>query len=270
METIKHYLRFTLSAFSCSIQRQLEYPLFLISWLLLIPIQSLSGLWTLQILAKQFHSISGWSFEELAFLYSLGLFSHGFAVIFFIQTWSIEDFVIGGGFDRLLVRPINPLFHFLVSGINLIGFIDLLPALIISSHAYMTLHFEWTIIRVLQLIAVILGATLIRAGIYLCLGTVAFWTKKSRPLVMGGMIMMERATAYPQTIFPYIVQVALTFIFPLGFIAFYPSTDLLGKSRTFEFITPAWIWTLSLGISIWICACGIFRVGIRRYESSGS
>ena len=224
----------------------------------------------LQILAKQFNGIAGWSFEELAFLYSLGLFSHAFVVIFFIQTWSIEDLVIRGGFDRLLVRPINPLFHFLVSGINLIGIIDLLPASIIFFYSCTILHFELSIIHLAQLTAIVAGATLIRAGIYLFLGTAAFWTKKSRPLVMGGMVMMERATSYPQTIFPYLVQVALTFMLPIGFIAFYPSTALLGKSQPFGFITCSWIWTLGFGVVIWVCACGLFRLGIRRYESSGS
>lgn len=266
----RYYLQIAFAMLRFSIQRQLEYPLFLISWVLLIPIQYFSGLWMLQILVVRFKNIAGWSYEELAFLYGLGLLSHALVVIFFIQTWSIEDLVLRGGLDRLLVRPINILFHFLFSGINLIGMIDLIPASIIFLYACSLLDFRWSAFHFFQIIVILLGATLIRAGIYLTLGTMAFWTKKSRPLVMGGMITMDRSTSYPQTIFPYAIQLALTFLLPIGFIAFYPASDLLGKPAPFSFIHHSWLWTFGIGMLLWIGSCLFFRVGIRRYESSGS
>lgn len=270
IKTFNHYFQLTSAVLRFSVQRQLEYPLFLVSWVLLIPIQAFAGLWMLRILADRFENIAGWSFGELAFLYGLSLLSHALIVIFFIQTWSIEDFVIRGGFDRLLVRPINVLFHFIVSGINLIGVIDLIPAVMIFFYACSLIHFEWSYLRSMELAAILLGATLIRAGIYLTLGSAAFWTKKSRPLVVGGMITMERATSYPQTIFPYLIQVALTFILPIGFITFYPSAGFLGKPQPFIYIQHAWAWTLVVGLLVSGCACIFFRMGLRRYESSGS
>lgn len=268
--TIRHHFEVGLAFLRFSIQRQIEYPAFLVSWFLLIPIQYFAGLWMLKVLTQRFETIGGWSYPELAFLYGVGLLSHAFVVITFMQTWNIEDFIIRGRFDRLMVRPVNVLFQLLFSNINLIGFIDLIPAVITFLHACQLLGFQWRPDLIFRLTAVVLGATLIRAAIYLTLGSVAFWTQKSRPLLMGGLVMMERTTNYPQTIFPQMIQVFLTFLLPIGFIAFYPVAEFLEKDRPFSFIHSCWLWTVVTGLAVFAIACLFFRVGLRKYEGSGS
>jgi ABC-2 type transport system permease protein len=268
--SLNHHLVVGVFCLRSSLQVQLEYPLFLVSWFLMIPIQYFGGVWMLKVLADRFSNLGGWTFPELVFLFGLGLLSHALTIIFFIQTWSIEDLVLRGGFDRLMVRPLNVLFHFFVSGINLIGAVDLIPAIITFTYgcSLLGIGFSWKIF--FSVIAVVLGAMLIRASIYLGLASVAFWTKKSRPLVMGAMMVMDRTTSYPQSIYPYSLQVLLTFLVPIGFIAFYPAAELLHKTHMLAQWKHVCFLSLGIGLATFALAHSVFKFGLRRYESAGS
>ena len=67
------------------------------------------GIW---IILNRFHSINGWGFYEVMFLYNLNLFSYGVSGLFF---WSpmlgLGGMVQSGTFDNILIRPMNPFLH---------------------------------------------------------------------------------------------------------------------------------------------------------------
>ncbi len=253
-----------------AIQRQIEYPLFLVSWLIMIPLQYFAGIWMLKVMVFRFHSLAGWTFPELAFLYGLGLLSHGLSVIFFIQTWQFDYWINQGHFDRALVRPMNVFFLFIVSYVNFIGFIDLIPGTIIFFYACQQVHFVWSLSNILILLSVVLGGTLIRAGFFSIVGTLAFWTRKSGELIGMNLNILERTSMYPLSLYPRIFQMVFTFLIPLGFISFYPANGFLGK--TSGLVLPwSWaIWTPLVGLGLFIMAQSFFFFGLKRYDSSGS
>ena len=144
VSSIRHYVSVAACFARLAIQRQLEYPLFLFSWLIMIPIQYFSGIWMLKIIVDRFQPLNGWDFPELTFLYGLGLISHGIFVVFFINTWHIDHMVINGQFDRLLLRPMNVFFQLVASYVNFIGVIDCIPGIIIFIYGCQLAGFEWT------------------------------------------------------------------------------------------------------------------------------
>jgi ABC-2 type transport system permease protein len=253
-----------------AIQRQLEYPLFLVSWLLMIPTGYFSGIWMLRIIVDRFHPLQGWGFDELAFLYGLGLLSHGLVVVFFIPTWNTEFAVLRGEFDRLLLRPMNVFFQFVTSYFNFIGLIDLIPGVVIFIYACHQIGFEWTFQHSVTLVLVIIGGTFIRAGIYTVMGAVAFWTKRSRNLINMTLGTMANTTMYPMSLYPYAVQAILTFLFPIGFISFFPAEQLLGKSSSAGLPFGMALWTPLVGLVCFGIGYAVFRLGLRKYESAGS
>ena len=269
LPTLIHHWKVGIYYVRLSILRQLEYPLSLVSWFLLIPIQSILGVCLLSALGRTFHDIAGWTFPQLMFLYGMALLSHSLFVIFFIPTWNTEDMVIYGRFDQLIVRPLNVFFQFSFQSFNLIGIIDLLPALIIFFAAITMLRLKLDASFLISSAMMIVGGTLIRASIYAILGAAAFWIQKSRVLVMNGYIVLDRVTMYPQTIFPHFVQIILTYFLPIGFISFFPAESLLGKSSGFEFPLPIPILTVCVGLMSFGVALFIFKRGLVRYGSSG-
>jgi ABC-2 type transport system permease protein len=270
VDNVRHYLIVFVYYAKLAIQRQLEYPLFLISWLLMIPTQYFSGIWMLKIIVDRFQPLSGWGFEELAFLYGLGLLSHGLVIVFFIPTFDTEFFVLRGEFDRLLLRPMNVFFQFVTGYFNFIGLIDLLPGVIIFLYAAQMVDFSWSIGNIVKLVLIVIGGTLIRASIYTVVGAIAFWTKRSRNLNYMALSAMERTTMYPLTLYPQVIQAVLTFLLPIGFISFYPAEQFLGKSTSLELPLGMAIWTPVVGLVSFAIAYAVFRFGLQKYESAGS
>ncbi len=270
LSALRHHLSVAACFARLAVQRQLENPLFLVGWFLMIPIQYFGWIWMLKMLVQQFQPLAGWTFPQIAFLYGLAQLSHGLMVIFFIQTWGMQDWVINGEFDRLLVRPLNVLFHFSFVYINLIGVIDLIPGSVIFAYGCRATGFAWTPGTVLQVAAVILGAMLIRAAIFLVSGSLSFWTKRSWGMVGLNLALQERCTLYPVAIYPYALQMLLTFVLPIAFISFYPSCDFLGQDARTTLPLGLAVWTPVVGAALMAAAYGVFRLGLKSYESSGS
>ncbi|MBW5445044.1 ABC transporter permease [Cohnella sp. CFH 77786] len=270
LQTLRHYGSVAVCFARLAIQRQLEYPLFLVSWFLMIPIQYFSGIWMLKILVDRFQPLNGWDFPELAFVYGLGLISHGIMVVLFINTWHIDNMVINGQFDRLLLRPMNVFFQLVSSYFNFIGLIDLIPGTVVFLYGCHLVGFEWTFANMIKLILVLIGGVLIRASLFIALGTIAFRTKKNASMVGFALSLLERATMYPLSIYPYVIQVLFTFVIPIGFISFYPAVGFLGKSSGFQIPFDLALWTPAVGIVCFLLSQQLFKSGLKHYESSGS
>lgn len=269
ISTLKHYLSVNYYYARMAVLRQLEYPFFLVSWFLVIPLQYLTGIWMIKFVLNIFNDLNGWTFNELAFIYGLSLISHALMVIFFIQSWNISNMVINGEFDRLLLRPMNVFFQFSSSNINFIGFIDLIPATLIFGYGCIAIGFDWTFINFLKLILAIIGATLIQCAAFTLIGSVAFWTKKSSSLTWLTLEIIERTTMYPIAIFPLMIRFLLTLI-PIGFISYYPALDFIEKETLIKPGVPFSIITLIIGLFVFGISIVLFNRGLKRYESSGS
>lgn len=253
--------------FKLAIQRQIEYPLFLVSWFLFNFLQWFTGYYFLRVLATQFHDIAGWTFPELIFLYSLSLISHGLVVIFFIQTWGIGRMIIRGEFDQILLKPMDSFFLFMVRNVNFIGIADLIPGVIVFVYACHLLHFQFTVLSTTKVVCVILAGVLIRTSMFLLANSTAFWSTNRNRLTVFVLEMIQRTTMYPLTMFPYFMQVALTFVLPLAFISFYPAIELLGKGQGMVSYS---LLGLALGVGFILMGYGLFNLGMRKYESVGN
>lgn len=269
-DSIKHHCSVYYFFLKLAVARQIERPFLFMSWLIMIPCHYFTGIWILKILVERFHPLNGWDFPELAFLYGLGLLSQGFMVIFFIQAWQFDSMINRGGFDRMLLRPLSVFFQFIWGEISLIGVIDILPGVIIFVYACKNVHMEWNLLVVFKIVLTVFGATLIRGSFLIVLGAISFWTQKSGDIVNASLGLLDRVGMYPLTIYPYFVQILFTFIIPLGFISFYPTTGLLDKSQSFHLPFGLVFWTPIIGACCYILANFMFLFGLKKYSSTGS
>lgn len=224
----------------------------------------------LKLLVYRFHAIQGWEFPQLAFLYGLSVVSHGVMVVFFSQIWDVDRFIRNGEFDRMFLRPLNIFFQLAANYIELIGVIDLIPGVLIFAYGCKNTGFILSPWNIILLMLVIAGGALIRTAFYTFMHTIAFWTKKSRPLRGIGIRLLQYGTTYPLSIYPYLIQVLLTFVLPIGFISFYPACEFLGKSGSFVFPLKQSFLTLLIGIVFFAASQLFFKLGLKNYESSGS
>lgn len=270
LKRLIYYIKLANCSSKLSIKRQMEYPAFLISWLIKIPVQYFSGIWMLKVITDKFQNINGWDFKELAFIYGLSLLSNGLMVIIFTQTRYMDSMIIKGEFDRMILRPADIFFQFVTYSINFIGLIDLIPGIIIFIYACDNIHFVWNGINFIKLFGVIVGGTMIRGAFYIIMGSIAFWTKKNSSLISTGITMLERTTMYPLSIYPFFIQILFTVVLPFGFISFYPACEFLGQEDRFLVPVGLSVWTPLIGCVCFFVAICIFRNGLKIYESSGS
>ena len=270
MRTLRYYAGVGRHMLGLRLKAQMEYPSFLVGWVLSNAMQFLVGMGTLKVLTTQFDGINGWSFEQIAFMYGIGIISHGIVIIFFIQTWGIQWYTRSGQFDLMLTRPMSVFFQFSVYYLNLIGVTDLIPGIIIFIYGVAAVRLGFTPLHVLYLLCTVLGGVLIRGGIYTAIGSVAFWTKSSRPLIEAANTLFGQIMMYPLTIFNRVMQALLTFALPLGFIAFYPAAGLLDKPTGFSLPGALPLWSLGAGAVMTALGQLVFRLGLRRYDSAGS
>jgi ABC-2 type transport system permease protein len=134
----------------------------------------------------------------------------------------------------MLVRPLNVFFQFCFDYFNFIGFTDLIPGVTIFIYGCIASAFQFTFTNTVKLIIVIIGATLLRGGIFTITGSLAFWTKRSRSLIDINLTLFDYTMRYPINIYPNLLQGIFTFIIPLGFISFYPATELLNIKTGFN------------------------------------
>lgn len=267
VDSSKYYLSVWYYYAKLAVLRQVEYPVFLVTWFVFNFLQWFGWYYFIKVLAFRFNGIAGWQFPELLFLFSLSLISHGIVVIFFIQTWVIGRFIIRGQFDQILMKPMDTFYLFMVGSVNFIGLGDLIPGIIVFIYACNLMDFHFTAVNTAKVIMVVLGGTMIRTSIFLITNTSAFWHNTRFGLSGLTLDIIENTSMYPLKMYPYFFQVALTYFMPIAFISYYPSLELIGMQRGFISYTAA---SFFIGLFLFIIGYGLFNLGMKKYESSGN
>lgn len=270
MKRVLYYLDITLVNIKMALLCILEYPAMMMGWLLSNPIQFIVGFATIKFVVSQFGNINGWDYGQLAFLYGLAVISHAFSMIFFVQGWFMGWFVIEGDFDRYLTRPLSVPYQFFFTNINVWGLTDLVPGIIVFAYGCAKIHFHFTILNVILILMMLIGATLIRGGVYILLGTTSFYTRSTTDFGPFCQEIFDKTTMYPLSMYPESLQFLLTYIIPIGWVSFYPVAGLLRmEDRLLEAGTTAFI-TFIIGVVTVLISMAAFRVGLKRYESAGN
>lgn len=270
MKRILYYLDITLVNIKMALLCILEYPAMMMGWLLSNPIQFVVGFATIKFVVSRFGNINGWDYGQLAFLYGLAVISHAFSMIFFVQGWFMGWFVIEGDFDRYLTRPLSVPYQFFFTNINVMGLTDLVPGIIVFAYGCIKTHFHFTVLNVTFILMMIIGATLIRGGVYILLGTSSFYTRSTTDFGPFCQEIFDKTTMYPLSMYPESFQFLLTYIIPIGWVSFYPAAGLLGMEDMVLQAGPTALMTLIAGIIVVAISMTVFRMGLKRYESAGN
>ena len=270
LKTLAHYFDVTLCNIKMALLVIVEYPANIVGWLISNPIQFIIGFATIKFVVAQFGQVNGWNYGQLAFLYGLSVISHALSMIFFIQGWFMGFFVIEGEFDRFLTRPLGVLYQFFFTNFNIFGITDLIPGILVFIYGCMKTGFRFHISNILAILVMLIGATLIRGGLYIMLGSTSFWTKSANDFGQYTQEIFDKTTMYPISMYPETLQFLLTYIIPIGWVSFYPVSGLIGIDTAVGIgAENVWI-TLGVGIIVMLLAGLVFRAGLKKYESAGN
>lgn len=221
---------------------------------------------SLYILLLQFGTLDGWTWPQLALLFSIQLLAWAFgASITFTQFRGVEEMVRLGKFDTVLIQPFSPWVYIAFAGIN-IGY---------SSHVLIAggifiwslTQLPWTIGGLIYLLLAVINAALINAALMTIIGATALiWVRSSHLYtVFFGLWEMIR---FPVSIYPAPIQVILFTIIPLGFATYAPVAFFLDKPIVLLGDIGGVI-ALFVGPALMALAMVHWRYCISRYQGAG-
>lgn len=238
-------------------------------WLLtagqfLIPFSMFAGLY---FLFERFGQIKGWTFYEVALCFAIIHMAFALSECFARGFDSFSSLVVNGSFDRVLVRPRSTIVQVLGSKFEFTRIGRLVQSLIVLIWAISSLSIDWSSMKVITIILMIISGVFIFTGIFILAATMCFWTIQGLEVVNiftdGGREMAQ----YPLNIYQKWITKFFTFVIPFGCVNYLPLMYLLDKTEG-----KAYLYMLApvAGIIFIIPCLVVWEIGVRHYRSTGS
>lgn len=255
---------------SVALRSRLQYPvscLMQLTGALLITAGQGFGIW---VLFRHFPALQGWALDEVALLY--GLVNVSFAVGHAAARGFERLYVVlkQGDFDRLLLRPRSTALQVLGADFRIASLGRLLLGGAILAWAVAETGLALSFLRLLYLGAVLAGGVCLFTALFVLEGALSFWTVETLELVHVVTYGGVNAAQYPITIYDRWLRDFFTFIVPLTCINYLP-VGLLLDHQEVRAIPVLLLWGSPLaGVLFLFVSLCLWRVGERRYMSTGS
>ena len=257
-----------ISFYKTLLKSRMQYKLNFILEILVNVVTYVTIYLSLFVLFSNFSTLGGWNYHEIIVLYSVNLFTYGVACLFlYIPMTHLENTVVNGEFDSVLIRPIHPI-RYLIMKQSYIGFL---------SHVVVSVAFFFYGIRhlglaldmpdILIFILNVLGGVLIQSSIFILFGALSFKYHRVGNLLSLVIYRMRGLTDYPLSIYPALIRNLLMLLPPYAFVGFIPVALLLNQSTPFQAIplAPFLVGLFAIGMSIFS-----FERMILNYSSAGN
>ncbi len=258
-----------LSLWTASIRGELQYRTNFLILVVMGLVYQGTGFAFIWVVLSRFAAVGGWALGDIAFLYGLRLIMHALSVLLSGHIRQLDRQIRHGEFDRYLLRPLPPLWQIMSQGLQVNAFGDLLGGVGLFLAAMTLVTLDWTPAVVLYLALAVIGGALIELALDLLIATLALRVLNTESLLFVLDTFFSDFGNYPLTIFGGTVQFLLTFGLPLAFMAYFPSTVLLGRTGELS-VPPVFAYGAPLAGLCWsVLAVCVFRYELRAYQSSG-
>jgi ABC-2 type transport system permease protein len=254
-----------------SFRGQLAYPgstLLLALGQFLANIIEVGAIW---LLFDRFGAVRGWAIGEVCLFF--GMVSISFTVADFLSRgFDVfgTEFVRTGAFDRILLRPRSAALQLIGHEFRLSRAGRLLQGMVLVGIATTSLKLTWDVPALALAAWTVAGGVALFFGLLVLQAVLSFWTVESleavNALTYGGV----QAAQYPLSLYPQWFRGFLTFVVPLGCVAYFPVLAILGKPDPTG--APDWLLPLTPAAGFLFLAASFWawKVGVGKYTSTGS
>ena len=261
MSAMKLYIHILLM----HLRGQMEYKASFFMLSLGTMISSLGGLLAISFLMMRFHSVEGFTLPQVLLCYSVIVMAHAFAELLGRGFDHFQQVIKNSEFDRILLRPANVMLQVLLARMNLERISKAVLALAVLVYAVSHAGVEWTLSRVLVLVLMICGGTVMFIGLFILHAVVCFFT-------LEGLEVMNILTdgsrnygEYPVSIYGKEMLKFYTYVIPIALIQYYPLMYILGRTDNMLYgLLPI------VGALIIFPCILLWKFGVRHYKSNGS
>lgn len=212
---------------------------------------------------QRFQTVEGFTYQEVLLCFGITLMEFSLAETVARGFDLFSVMIRKGEFDRIMVRPRNEILQVLGSHMEFTRIGRMLQAVVMFAYGISASNILWTIPKVLTVIFMLIGGTVVFSGIFLVFASLCFFT-------LEGLEFMNILTdgareygKYPVNIYGKNVLRFCTFIVPYALIQYYPLTYLLDCGK-------AWYSLLPLAACLFLLPCLLlWKCGVRHYTSCG-
>lgn len=214
---------------------------------------------------QRFPAVDGFTYSEVLLCFSIMLLEFSLAEMFARGFDAFSGMVRSGSFDQILVRPRNEILQVLGSKFELTRIGRMLQALVMFWYGTSHCGLNWSFAKIITVLFMLAGGTALFSGLFLIYAALCFFT-------LEGLEFMNILTdgareygKYPVSVYGKKMLLAATFLVPYALVQYYPLLFLLEKNTS-----PILIFVPLLAVLFLLPAYGLWRFGVRHYQSSGS
>jgi len=214
---------------------------------------------------QRFHRVKDFAFSEVILCYGILLLGFQISQTFASGFKVFDRMIANGEFDRILTRPRNEIFQVLASRIDFVRIGGLLQGLVMFVYGISQAGVDWTPLRILTVVLMLVGGSVVFSAIFLLDGAFAFFTLEGLEFMNVFSYGASEHGRYPLSIYGKGMLTFCTFVVPYALFQYYPLLFLLGRSDNllYVFLPLISCWFV---IPCWL----VWRLGVRRYKSTGS
>lgn len=268
MTTVKRYLRLYRSLISQFFKVVMQSKVDFLMGLFGFFFTQISGILFLYLVFEQIPDLQGWTLEQLVFIYGFAQIPRGIDHLFTDNLWMVAwRLVINGDFDRYMLRPMNIFFQIIAEKLQPDALGELLVGTILVVYSAVKGVVVLDFVHIALFVVSVFAGALIYTAIKLLFSSLAFWVKRSGPFLQLAYEMAEFAK-YPTEIYAKALRFVITWVIPFAFVAYLPAGYFLnaGAGNHMGVIAMECL----IALVFWVIAYGVFRKGIRIYESAGN
>lgn len=213
----------------------------------------------------RFQQVASFTTAEVLLNFSIMSFAYAMAEMFARGFDSFAQIIGNGEFDRMLVRPKNLFVQILGSRIELSRMGRLIQALLMFAWVIPNSNITWTFDKILTLILMLLGGTIVFASLFLLYASLCFFTLEGLEFINIFTDGGREFGQYPFSIYGQGVLKFLTYIIPLALVQYYPLLYLTGRSSQATLMFAPLLATLFV-IPVYF----FWRFALKHYQSTGS
>ncbi len=258
-------MRLYFKYFSIHLKSQMQYKATFFLNIFGRIIMSFATVLSVLFMFTRFNEVDGFTMSQTLLCTSVVTMAYSFAEVF-ARGFDIFPRLLGNGeFDRALVRPRGIIFQVLGSHIEFLRLGIFIQAVAVLCYAIPNSGVIWTWDKIITLFLMISCGAAVFFSLYIVYASFAFFTTE-------GLVFMNILTyggrefgRYPFAIYGEGILKFLTYVIPLALFQYYPLLYLLDRAQS-----KLYMFTPLLGLLFIIPSYAFFRVGLRRYKSTGS
>ena len=214
---------------------------------------------------QRFSNVEGFTYSEVLLCYAIILLEFALAEMIARGFDTFSGIVKSGELDRILVRPQSEIVQVLGTKFELTRIGKILQSIVMFLYSILNSNVVWNFSKVCTMIFMLIGGTVVFSALFFIYAALCFFTLEGLEVINIFTDGAREFGKYPVGIYGESILKFCTWVVPYALVQHYPLLYLL------DYRTETWWSFVPLLASLFLIPCyGLWRLGVRRYQSAGS